>query len=274
MNNKVNYVIDAHTHVFPDKIADKSKVNVGKFYNLPMYTTGTSDELHRISGNSREINGKTYQIKYQLICSPAVTGGQTESINHFISELVRNNSDYIGFGTLHPDNENYTEIIDNIKSSGLKGVKFHSDFQRFDIDDKKMYPVYRYIAKCGLPVLFHAGDAKLDHSHPARIRKVMSDIPELKVIAAHMGGYLHWNESINLEPSENLFFDISSSLSFLSEKQFVQFIEKFGYKKFFFGSDFPMWYPYGELEKFLLFDLEEEIQKAVLFDNFAEFIGI
>ncbi len=274
MNNEINYVIDAHTHVFPDKIADKSKENVGKFYDLPMYTTGTDSELNRISGGQRVIGGKTYQIKYQLICSPAVTAGQTKSINRFITKLVNKNDGYIGFGTLHPENENYEEIIDGIKAAGLKGVKFHSDFQSFDIDDKKMYPIYRYIAKCGLPVLFHTGDAKLDHSHPSRLQNVLNDIPELRVIAAHMGGYLHWNESIRLEPSDNLFFDISSSLSFLSKDGFMKFIDKFGYKKFFFGSDFPMWYPYGELEKFLSFGLGEEIERAIEYKNFAEFMNL
>lgn len=274
MNDEVNYVIDAHCHVFPDKIADKSKENVGKYYDLPMYTRGTSEELNRITGSSRLINGKKYQIKYQLICSPAVTASQTKHINDFILELVQKNSEYIGFGTLHPDNEDYAEIVDWIKASGLKGVKFHPDFQRFDIDDSRMYPIYRYISDCGLPVLFHAGDMNLEYSSPKKIKKIVNDIPELKVIAAHTGGYLRWKESIELEPSENLYFDISSSLSFLSQKQFMEFIERFGYKKFFFGSDFPMWYPYGELEKFLDMGLGEDAERAIEYDNFAEFIGI
>ena len=40
MNDGINYIIDSHTHIFPDKIADKSRTNVGNFYNQPMFTTG------------------------------------------------------------------------------------------------------------------------------------------------------------------------------------------------------------------------------------------
>ena len=74
-------------------------------------------------------------------------------------------------GRCTPDNENFEEIIDSIIDSGLKGIKFHSDFQRFNIDDKKMYPIYKYASQKDLPVLFHMGDEKLDFSRPFRVGK-------------------------------------------------------------------------------------------------------
>ena len=49
-----------------------------------------------------------------------------------------------------------------------------------------MYPIYEYAAKKKLPVLFHMGDKKLDYSSPCRLKRVLEDIPELRVIAAHM----------------------------------------------------------------------------------------
>lgn len=267
-------VIDAHTHVFPDKIADKSKNYVGGFYGLPMYTIGTSKELTKVSHESRMIGGKEYKITHQLICSPAVTALQTDSINEYISELVKSDSSLIGFGTLHPDNENFEEIIDSIIDSGLKGIKFHSDFQRFNIDDKKMYPIYKYASQKHLPILFHMGDEKLDFSRPFRLARVIEDIPDLKIIAAHAGGYSHWDESINLPVSDNLYFDISSSLKFISKEQLTAFLKRFGYTHFFFGSDFPMWNPYDEIERFISLGFDEEIQRAIEFDNFSRFIGL
>lgn len=274
MESVIHNVIDAHTHVFPDKVAEKSREFVGSFYNLPMYTCGTASELKKVSDGSRTINGRTYRISHQLVCSPAVTAAQTGSINRYISGLVSENSSLIGFGTLHPENSDFEDIIDGIAASGLKGIKFHPDFQQFSIDDKNMYPVYRYAAKKGLPILFHMGDMKLDYSSPHRLARVVGDIPELKVIAAHMGGYSHWDEAIDLPVSENLYFDISSTLSFMPKEQFMRFIEKFGYTRFFFGSDFPMWEPYGELEKFLSLGYDENVQRAIEFDNFADLIGL
>ena len=179
----------------------------------------------------------------------------------------------MGFGTLHPENEDYEQIISHIKDIGLKGIKFHSDFQRFNIDDKNMYPIYRKIAEYGLPVLFHMGDEKLDFSNPKRLTNVLNDIPQLKCIAAHTGGYCHWGEAFDLPVSENLYFDISSSLSFLSRNQLYNFLNKYGTDKFFFGSDFPMWNPYDELKKLDSFDLDEQTQRKIEYHNFMNFIG-
>lgn len=272
--DEVLNVIDAHVHVFPDKIADKSKENVSRFYELPMYTVGTSGELKRIADHGFEIDGKRYRFSHQLICSPALSAAQTASINGYIADLVKSEERFIGYGTLHPDNGDYEQVIDSIIELGLKGLKFHSDFQQFDIDDKRMYPVYRYAAKKGLPVLFHMGDRKLEFSRPFRLANVLNDIPELVAVAAHTGGYSHWDEAISLPVSPNLYFDISSSLAFLKGEQLYRFFERFGYERFFFGSDFPMWSPVDELKTFISFGYDEKIQRAVEYDNFARFIGL
>ena len=265
--------IDAHCHVFPDAVAEKSKTAVAAFYELPMYTSGTAEHLRDGREHVYAIGGRRYQAVRQLICAPAVTPHQTESINRFISGLVQQDRALTGFGTLHPGNENYAEILGNFRSMGLSGLKLHSDFQRFPIDDPGMYPVYRTAAELGLPVLFHMGDKKLDFSHPRRLQKVLSDVPELTAIAAHMGGYQHWDEAFALlEPSERLYFDISSTLQFVDGALLQAFLEKFGEQQFFFGSDFPMWDPGKEIERLLSFDLPENVAKNVLYSNFIRFI--
>ena len=39
-------IIDAHAHIFPDKIAEKATTGISKFYGLPMYhQTGSVKEL-------------------------------------------------------------------------------------------------------------------------------------------------------------------------------------------------------------------------------------
>jgi len=64
-----------------------------------------------------------------------------------------------------------------------------------------------------------------------------------------------------------VFFDTSSSLSFLSVEKAESLIEKFGVEKFMFGSDFPMWVHEKELEYFLQLDLTEEQKEKILFKN-------
>ena len=266
-------IIDAHCHVFPDVIAEKSKGAVSEFYDLPMYTSGTAQNLQKERSRVISIGGTDYKITRQLISSPAVTPKQTASINSFISDLVQQDKAFIGFGTLHPGNTNYAEILRSFRQNGLSGLKLHSDFQQFNIDDPEMYPVYAEAEKLGIPVLFHMGDRKLDFSHPRRLQTVLQCFPDLIVTAAHMGGYTHWSEAFDvLKPSDRLFFDLSSTVQFIEGDLLRKFIDKFGEEQFFFGSDFPMWDPAEELRRLLSFDLPEQTLQNVLHDNFIRFL--
>lgn len=265
-------IIDAHCHVFPDQIAEKSKFAVKDFYEMPMYTTGNTANLDNERKRIVQIGERKYRIIKQLISAPAVTPHQSESINQFISSLVKQDNSLIGFGTVHPDGENSIEQLSEFKKLGLCGLKLHSDFQKFNIDDKKAYPIYEESARLGLPILFHMGDRKFDYSHPRRLQKVLSDIPGLRVIAAHTGGYSHWEEAIDiLEPSDRLYFDISSTLQFIEGSLLKDFLDKFGEAHFFFGSDFPMWDPFNELQRLLSFGFSEKTNKALLINNFLNF---
>ncbi|MBQ8927519.1 MAG: amidohydrolase family protein [Oscillospiraceae bacterium] len=265
-------VTDAHCHVFPELIADRSRDAVAAFYELPMYTTGTAAHLKAERERPICIGGQDYRIVRQLVCAPAVTPHQTHSVNAFISALVREDPALIGLGTLHPGNEDAPALLGTFREQGLVGLKLHSDFQRFPIDDPGMYPVYEEAIRLGLPVLFHMGDRKLDYSHPARLRRLMQDLPGLTVIAAHTGGYSHWKDALALlEPSERLYFDISSTLQFITGDLLADFLDRFGAGHFFFGSDFPMWDPVRELETLLSFSLPDAVLPGLLHGNFSRF---
>ena len=40
-------IIDAHTHIFPDKIALRASGNIGAFYGIPMYTDAMVSTLKK-----------------------------------------------------------------------------------------------------------------------------------------------------------------------------------------------------------------------------------
>ena len=73
---------------------------------------------------------------------------------------------------MHQDSEHPEEDVQEILELGLKGVKLHPDFQRFNIDDPKALPMYDCIAG-RLPLLIHMGDDRYDWSHPARLARVL-----------------------------------------------------------------------------------------------------
>ena len=253
-------IADAHTHIFPEKIAVKATKSIGDFYESDMFADAAVSKLIE-SENS--IGTEKY-----LVCSSAVTAEQVTSINNFISNECKRHPCFLGLAALHPDTFNYEEELDRAVELGLKGVKFHPDFQRFNMDDDKAIPMYRAIARRNLPVLFHMGDDRYDFSAPKRLINICRQVPDLIAIGAHFGGYRRWDEAYSMPKNDNIFYDTSSSLAFLDKDKALRMIERFGADHFMFGSDFPMWNPKKELERFLALGLDDKQNEDILYNNF------
>lgn len=259
-------IADAHAHIFPTKIAAKATKSIGDFYETEMFSDASSEKLLEA--------GEKIGISKYIVCSSAVTPEQASHINKFIARECEKEEKFIGFAALHPEMEDYKEEIEKAVSYGLRGVKIHSDFQKVDIDKPGTIDFYKEIAKNNLPVLFHMGDWRYDYSSPVRLSNLMKQVPDLKVMAAHFGGYNRWQDVKDLEPNENLYFDTSSSLTEIGKDMALSLIEKFGVDKFFFGTDFPMWDPAEELERFLSLGLSESENEKILYGNFEKFFNI
>ncbi len=264
----MNYeIIDAHAHIFPEKIAENATENTGKFYNLHMDSIGVSEKL--IEG------GNVIGVSRYLVCSTATVPHQTDSINRFIAEECRKYPCFFGFGTTHPLSENIEADIEQIKSLGLHGVKLHPDFQLFEADSPEAFRIYEIMESKEIPLLIHCGDPRYNYSAPAKIRRICENFPRLQIQAAHIGGYCRWDEAEELLTGfGNVCVDISSSLAFMDRSDAVRRIKKFGVEKCFFGCDFPMWNHKEELERFLNLGLSEEENKLILAENFKNFYKI
>ena len=258
-------IIDAHTHIFPDKIAVKASDAIGKFYDIPMFKPAQAELLVQAEA---EIGASRC-----LVCSSATVPEQVESINTFIAEACKHNPLFLGLAAMHPDYQNVGEELDRAMELGLKGVKFHPDFQKFDIDDPRAIPMYRAIANRGLPVLFHTGDNRYDYSSPLRVEALLRQVPDLTVIGAHFGGYRRWDDVIALPRHENVYFDTSSSLMFIDREQALALIDHFGLDRFMFGTDFPMWRPKEELERFMALGLSDAENEQILHGTFERLFG-
>lgn len=259
-------IIDAHAHIFPAKIAVKASESIGNFYDIPMDSDASVESLLK----KEEELGATYT----LVCSSALSPQQVRSINDFISKEVSEHPSLIGFAAMHKDMEDYKEELKRAKSLGLKGVKFHNDMQQFDIDDPRMYPIYEAISEEGLAVLFHMGDNRYDYSAPDKMIKIAREFSDMTIIGAHFGGYRRWQDSFNNPKLDNVYYDTSSSLFMMDSATALRFIDHFGPERFFFGSDFPMWSPRKEFERFMNLNLDYETNKMILYDNFARVFHI
>ena len=261
-------VIDAHCHIYPEKISEKAVAHTDNFYGIRSAQKGTVGELIRC-----DFEGG---IDLAVVQSVATTPKQVTSINRFISdEVSKSNGRLCGLGTLHPDSENIAEDIKLIKQLGLKGVKLHPDIQGFKIDDYRCLKIYELCEKEGLPILMHTGDSRYDNSNPNRLLPVLEIYTGLVIIGAHFGGYSIWEEASKaLCGHKNLYVDCSSSFFSLSDEEIVTIIRRYGADKVIFGSDFPMWSPEAELERFMSLGLSDLEKEQILSLNVKRVFGI
>ena len=264
-------IINAHAHIYPEKIAEKATDTIGKFYDIDMQThVGTTDNLLKI--------GKEAGITGYVVHSCATKAHQVRSINEFILSEMKKHSEFVGFMTLHQDltEEQIAEEIKWCYNNGFKGIKLHPDFQLFNIDDAGVEKIYRQVNALGknFPILFHIGDDRYDYSKPYRLSNVAKKFPKVNFIAAHFGGYRCWHEIDVYKGLNNVYFDTCSSLPFISPEKATEIIKKFGVEKFFFGDDFPMWNAVEELQRFDKLKLTQEEKEMILAKNIKKYLGL
>lgn len=260
------YFIDFHSHVYPDAIAPKAADSIREFYHL-------GDDAMDGKVETLLEQGTKAGIEKFVILPVALRPSRTRHINDFILGEVAKEGRFYGYGTIHAGMENLCEEVEYIMENGLRGLKMHPDSQVFAIDDPRLFPVYDMIGD-KLPILFHMGDHRFDYSHPARLRKVLDLFPKLRVIAAHFGGYSMYDTAAELLYDKDCFFDVSSSLMFMEEGVAEKYINHYGADRLVYGSDFPMWDPVREMERFMRLKLTDSQREQIAHITAEGILGI
>ncbi|MCL1890596.1 MAG: amidohydrolase family protein [Coriobacteriia bacterium] len=257
-------VVDIHCHIYPDKIAAKAVESVGRFYNIEMSGEGSVKNLLKIQDEAH--------INYSLVHSVALKAENVTGINNFIAEQAALHPSLIGFATMHHDFPTMEQEIERAISLDLKGFKLHPDSQGVYVDDERLMRFYEML-EGRLPLMLHCGDYRWDYSHPRRIQQVLQAFPKLTVNAAHFGGWSLFDLAVEYLESENCFLDVSSASVYLGARRTTELIRIYGVKRILFGSDYPMWNPREELERFMLNDLTEQERELVLWRNAESYLG-
>ena len=257
--------IDMHTHVYPGTIAVKAAQSIRNYYHLGDDMDGTISTLLERGGAAG--------VYHYLILPVAVKPEHVQNINNFIRQQVQQYDCFTGFGTVHAGMDNILDEVVRIENLGLKGVKIHPDCQRFDIDDPRLFPMYESI-QGRLPMMMHLGDENFDHSHPARLRKVLDNFPKLEVCAAHFGGHTMYDTAMEYLTDTNCILDISSTLMFLDKKTAERYVNHYGAERLAFGTDYPVWDPVREMDLFLALDLTEEQKEQIAWKTASRFLNL
>ena len=142
-------LIDFHTHAFPERIAQRAVTSLSHGCGGVVPETDGS-----LSGLKAEMDKGGVDIS--VVLSIATNPKQQTNVNNFAIEINRDDR-IVAFGSVHPDAPDALEELERIAAAGLKGVKFHPEYQNFYANDEKMKPIYRKISQLGLITTFHAG---------------------------------------------------------------------------------------------------------------------
>ncbi len=264
-------IIDFHTHVFPEQMAEKTIKKMELEGNVKAYTNGTLQEL--------KYSMKESNIDISVLLPVATKPTQFESINRYAEE-ISGREGIISFGGIHPDTEHYKEELQEIKRLGLPGIKLHPDYQATFIDDPRMVRIIQYAAELDLIVSIHAGlDIGLPdpiHCPPKRAANMLEQIDYInaRIILAHMGGFHQWDLVEEYLVGKNVWFDTAYAFGSLQTEQFQRIIRNHGADRILFGTDSP-WSGQKESIRCLSdMELTQEEIECIFWRNGAGLLGL
>ena len=262
-------IIDFHTHIFPEKIVDRAMASLGTSSGFLPVSNGTLNGLK----NSMKEAG----VDKSVVLGIATNAHQQASVNDFLISL-KDDEKIIPFGSVYPNAPDAILELERIKDAGLKGIKFHPEYQQFFVDDEKMRPIYKKASELGLIVVFHAG---YDYGYPAPYHCMPETLKnalkwlDTPVVAAHFGGQNCTQGVLDILCGiKNLYFDISFGYGTIAKPTAEIIIKKHGADKILFGSDSPWHNPAWEKHMVENFNLTTEEKNMIYYKNASVLLNI
>ncbi len=259
-------IIDIHTHAFPDALADRAmKTLAGEVEWIEYYLDGRVSSLL----DSMDRAG----VDISVVSSIATKPSQFEPILNW-SQSIQSDR-IVPFPSVHPKDPNAIEHIRQVRASGFAGLKMHPYYQAFILDDPELTPLFREIADQKLLLLMHTGFdiafEYIDRAGPQRILNLLDQVPNLKLIITHMGGWQQWEEVTKLVIGKKIFMDISYSFDFLGAESMREMILKHPDDYILFGTDSPWADQFRDIEKLKQLNVPPDKLEKILGAN-AELI--
>ncbi len=192
--------------------------------------------------------------------------GADANTNRWLANLLKNEPNLLGFGTIDFDKGNLTKQTQEIADLGLKGIKVHPAYQEIRVDGEELFEVYGVASERNLFISFHTGLHwhRLSDYHMLLWDEVAYNFPRLRFSLEHMGGYSFFREALavmnnnkrgaydrvfagwtSIGMSEDEFGNTRAGAWSLTDEQLCDIIFQTGESRSIFGLDFP----YNDAEK-------------------------
>lgn len=268
-------IIDFHTHIFPDLIAQKTIDHLSEKGGILPFSDGTA------SGLIADMERSCVDISVTL---PVLTNPtKFESVNRFalaINEEYSNKSKkIISFAGIHPHCDDIDEKMAWIAKNGFLGVKIHPDYQETFITDRRYERIMECAAEYSLIVVTHAGVDGGYRNAPVRCApelalEMIKRVPRCTLVLAHLGANEMHNEVLERLCGENVYFDTAYILRQISDETFKETVKKHGDDRILFATDSPWSTASIDIGILSSFGLGESSEKKIFSENAKKLLGI
>ena len=263
-------IIDFRTHLFPDALAERAQKKL----------LDSIDNLYTPAHDMKKSSLVSCMEKWGIdisVVQPVITkASQLTGTNEWAKSIC--DEHIISFGGIYPKSETWKADIDYVVSLGLKGLKFHPEYQNYVVDSPEMLPVYDYALSKGLILLFHAGfDPAYPppfKSSPQQFRNITRAMKGGHIIAAHLGGHAQWDDVEKYLVGENIFLDTSMGSRYYPREQILRIIKDHGAEKILFASDSPWSNTKEEIDFFRELPISEEERELIFSGNAKRILGL
>jgi hypothetical protein len=268
MRNDIQYLIDTHTHCWPDEIAERAVSGLANQYMIGPAFDGTVTGLLRIMDESG--------VDFSVVVPVATKPSQVKTINDWIAGIK--NPRIIGLGAMHPDFPNPEAELDRMESLGIKGIKIQPNWQGCRADDPKMYPIYK-AGQGRFIFVFHSGGElrvmEEDLAPPIAMLNVHRMFPALTMVVAHLGGYRMWDEVERVLIGQDIYLDLSCCFpEDISDERLTSMIRAHGIEKILFASDGPCFAPGPQFDRIMSLPFSDEEKQMIAWKNAAKLFAI
>ncbi|MFD1210826.1 amidohydrolase family protein [Arthrobacter sp. GCM10027362] len=264
---KPELIIDAHTHVWPDKIAGLA-LTANPVPGLEPRGNGT------VSGLDAAMDAHGVQASCCL--GIANEARHVDSVNRFVAGLASERRHPVG--TVHVDLP-LEENLASLRRHGIRTVKLHPLFQNFALNDPRLWRILEAFGS-GISVITHVGqggDARTNAlSSPRMIADIARQFPDLTLMACHFGGYKILDDAEELLSGADVILETSwpPTLTTLAPERVKRLIRNHGAERIVFGSDWPMTNPGEEIAAIHRLGLTDDETRLVLGGNLARVLQL
>ena len=278
-------IIDFHTHIWPDALAPRAlsslsetaggiftPVTDGTAQGLLSYMSSVGIDISVvqpvITKEKQAFSTNEWAATLSGARLPAPQALKADAAST-ANTAFKSSPRLVAFGAVWPHSEAWREQVDQAASLGLKGIKFHPEYQQFTVDDEKFFPMYDYILSKGMHILFHAGyDPGYPppyHSSPVQFARIIRALTPVKaddasishsasehataahsasgkrgsLILAHLGSSRMWDAVESEIAGLNCYIDTSMGFFDYGKDQFLRIARKHGTDRILFATDSP-----------------------------------